>query len=130
MKYPLRSCFGLHASIHVERTRDPDDKCNFSPSRTNIAIHVRLGDRDGDQGLTTSAQDAATKHARYYDMLEEFMATVSAAVIREGEALPVFHIFSETSEPCPSKDTGAFEEFLRWPVETEQVRIAAKLEHA
>lgn len=50
------------------------------------------------------------------------MDTVSAAALRQREVLPVFHIFSETLEPCPSTETGAFDEFLRWPVDTDEVR--------
>ncbi|CAN0029784.1 unnamed protein product [Scytosiphon promiscuus] len=92
-------------------------ECKFEFSQTNIAIHVRLGDRDGHQG----AGRPNKHHGNYFDKLEDFMDTVSAGILRQGEAPPVFHIFSETAQPCPSKTTGAFDEFLRWPVETDQI---------
>ncbi|CAN0144776.1 unnamed protein product [Scytosiphon promiscuus] len=99
-----------------------EQNCNFAASGPNIAIHVRLGDRDGHQSLTKLEKGEPVNHNDYFDKLEDFMDTVSAAALQQGGALPVFHIFSETAEPCPSTETGAFDEFLRWPVQIDQVK--------
>ncbi|CAN0175538.1 unnamed protein product [Scytosiphon promiscuus] len=106
---------------HPRPSSQGGDACGFGPSRTNIAIHLRLGDRDGHQVHADSAPDMTSIHDDYYDKLEEFMDRVSAAAVRQGEAPPVFHIFSETAEPCPTAETAAFDEFLRWPVEANQI---------
>lgn len=50
------------------------------------------------------------------------MFAVSEAVKAEGQLPPVFHIFSETVEPCPSEETGVFDEFPDWPLEADEVR--------
>lgn len=62
--------------------------------------------------------------ARYIELLENFMDTVSAVVVEQGQEAPTFHIFSETQEPCPPTETGAFLEFPAWPVERDQVLIS------
>ncbi|CAM9646251.1 unnamed protein product [Scytosiphon promiscuus] len=117
MLQSMRTSFRWHP-----RPRFPaEQECEFAPSRPNIGIHVRLGDRDGHQSSMESTNGEPVNHKKYFDKLEGFMDTVSAAALRQGGALPVFHIFSETSEPCPSVETGAFSEFLRWPVEFDQV---------
>lgn len=61
--------------------------------------------------------------AEYFRLLEDFMDTVSAAVVGQGEEPPLFHVFSETQQPCPSHDTRAFDEFPDWPVEPDQVSM-------
>ena len=53
---------------------------------------------------------------QYFILLELFMDTVSKEVVRKGLDPPVFHVFSETLVPCPSEDTGIFDEFPSWPV--------------
>lgn len=50
------------------------------------------------------------------------MDTVTAAVEEKGQPAPMFHIYSETIDPCPAQDTGTFPEFPGWPVELDQVR--------
>lgn len=107
-------------NVYVRVAGELQASCSFATSTTNIAIHVRLGDRAGWHHA--SGVDAAAAHEEYLDRLEEFMETVSAAAVRQGAASPVFHIFSETSEPCPSAETGTFDEFRRWAVDTNQVR--------
>lgn len=77
-----------------------------------MAIHVRLGDRDAGDGSTLK---------NYFDMLEDFMATVTSTLSRLGQEPPMFHIFSEVVSPCPSSDGGYFEEFPHWPVHEDQV---------
>ena len=56
----------------------------------------------------------------YFRFLETFMDTVSKEVVRKGLQPALFHVFSETRIPCPSEDTGLFDEFPSWPV--HQVR--------
>ena len=53
------------------------------------------------------------------------MTTVSHEVVGKGLEPPLFHIFSETLNPCPSGETGLFDEFPTWPVELDQVRDLA-----
>ncbi|CAM9457360.1 unnamed protein product [Laminaria digitata] len=57
----------------------------------------------------------------YFKLLERFMDTVSSEVAKKGLEPPLFHIFSETLEACPSSDTGLFDEFPSWPVVLDQV---------
>lgn len=92
---------------------DSEPECQFSPSRVDVAIHVRLGDR--------VAEDDGNSLDTYFDLLEDFMTTVSSALSRMGQEPPFFHIFSEVVSPCPSSDGGYFEEFPRWPVNEDQV---------
>ena len=58
----------------------------------------------------------------YFQLLDRFMITVSLEVVGKGLESPLFHIFSETLVPCPSEETGLFDEFPTWPVELDQVR--------
>ena len=58
----------------------------------------------------------------YFRLLDVFMHTVSQTVVGKGLAPPLFHIFSETLLPCPSKQSGFFDEFPAWPVQLDQVR--------
>ena len=99
----------LYLLDHNRHSTEP--QCAFSPSTLDVAIHVRLGDRK------ESLDDDA-----YFDYLEDFMGNVTSAVLARGHDRPVFHIFSETSSPCPSTEDGKFPEFTRWPVEMNQVR--------
>lgn len=57
----------------------------------------------------------------YFELLESFMDTVSREVVGLGQASPLFHVFSETLKPCPSADTGRFDEFPTWPLDLAQV---------
>lgn len=75
-------------------------------------MHVRLGDRSK---LIVEDFNA------YVVLLEAFMDTVAESVVFRGYDEPVFHIFSETSLPCPSSESGIFDEFPTWPVEMDQV---------
>lgn len=87
--------------------------CEFSPSRLDIALHVRGGDRE-----------QSSRHAKtlYFELLEGFMETVTAAASRQEQPQPMFHVFSEVALPCPSTEDGCFPEFFRWPIEQHQVR--------
>jgi len=87
--------------------------CGYSSSQLNVAIHVRLGDRNR-QDLKQSDE--------YIDLLEDFMDTISSRVSSIGHDPPLFHIFSETKDPCPSPNNGVFKEFSRWPIDMQQVR--------
>ena len=60
----------------------------------------------------------------YFALLDLFMTTVSQQVVGKGLVPPLFHIFSETLVPCPSGETGLFDEFPVWPVELDQVSKA------
>ena len=91
---------------------DEEPACEFDSSRLNFAIHVRLGDR-------RAFHDGTVK---YFELLDLFMNTVSHEVVEKGLAPPLFHVFSETVIPCPSEETGLFDEFPIWPVELDQVR--------
>lgn len=76
-------------------------------------MHVRLGDR-------REFQDANTD---YFEMLDLVMHKISEEVVGHvGLAPPLFHVFSETTSPCPSERTGLFEEFPTWPAALDQVR--------
>lgn len=57
----------------------------------------------------------------YFQLLGLFMNTVTHEVVAKGLAPPLFHVFSETIVPCPSEETGLFDEFPIWPVELDQV---------
>lgn len=70
-----------------------------------------MGDRRGVEEVDSD----------YFDLLESFMETVSREVVGLGHASPLFHVFSETLEPCPSADTGRFDEFPTWPLDLAQV---------
>lgn len=101
--------------LHIGLTRyNAEPTCRYSSSQINVAIHVRLGDRNR-QDLKQSDQ--------YIDLLEDFMDTISSRVSSTGHDPPMFHIFSETQDPCPSPKNGVFKEFSRWPIDMQQVRI-------
>lgn len=57
----------------------------------------------------------------YFHMLEVIMKTIAEEVMDMGLPKPLFHIFSETLAPCPSGETGLFDEFPTWPVGLDQV---------
>lgn len=104
-----------HACIRFLLPRYDDDlECAHAPDRLNFALHVRMGDRRAFQEGTLE----------YFELLEAFMNTVSSEVVKKGLEPPLFHIFSETLVPCPSSDTGLFDEFPSWPVVLDQVRIS------
>lgn len=75
-------------------------------------MHIRLGDR--------SASDESL--AEHIQLLKELVVDVSDIMAERSMKPPLFHIFSETKEPCPSLNTGTFDEFPTWPVEIDQVR--------
>ena len=80
----------------------------------NFAMHIRMGDR---------AMYIGNNSSDYFGYLEAFIDTVTRVVHEDmGKQVPLFHIFSETKEPCPNSITGAFEEFPQWPVERHQVK--------
>lgn len=58
----------------------------------------------------------------YFEMLEDMTDVISTEVVGKGLPEPLFHVFSETLMPCPSEETGLFEEFPTWPLGTEEVR--------
>lgn len=91
---------------------DENLDCAYDPTRLNVAIHVRMGDRREFQDGTLN----------YFRLLDVFMHTVSQTVVGKGLAPPLFHIFSETLLPCPSEQSGFFDEFPAWPVQLDQVR--------
>ena len=103
-------CFGLSRY-------DDDLECAYAPDRLNFALHVRMGDRRAFQEGTLE----------YFALLEQFMDTVSTEVTKKGLDPPLFHIFSETIIPCPSSDTGLFDEFPTWPVALDEVRSEHRL---
>lgn len=75
-------------------------------------MHVRMGDR-------REYQDGSLD---YFNLLNQFMDTFSREAAGKGLERPMFHIFSETVQPCPSRETGLFDEFPLWPAELDQVR--------
>lgn len=91
---------------------DEDLQCAFDPTRLNFAVHVRLGDRIA----------SAESLAQHFRLLEELMDTITNVMRENGLQTALFHVFSETKEPCPSPETGLFDEFPTWPVEIDQVR--------
>lgn len=91
---------------------DENLQCGFDTTRLNIAIHIRLGDR-------SSSPESRAQHLR---LLEEFMVALTDVMAEVGMQPPLFHVFSETEQPCPSPETGVFDEFPTWPVEIDQVR--------
>lgn len=91
---------------------DPQPACLFDAALLNFALHVRMGDRR----LIQAAPDS------YFDMLEDLMGNITDSVLKRRLAPPLFHVFTETLRPCPSEETGVFDEFPTWPVELSQVR--------
>ena len=49
------------------------------------------------------------------------MDIITKEVVSQGQVPPLFHIFSQTKEECPSEETGAFAEFPKWPLDPEEV---------
>ena len=107
--YDVMSCFTVSLFLH---RYDENPECAFSGTHLNVAIHVRLGDRREFQEGSVD----------YFQLLDLFMDTVSREVVGKGLERPQFHIFSETVIPCPSAQTGLFDEFPTWPVELDEVR--------
>lgn len=77
-------------------------------------MHVRMGDRRAIQGGLNDD---------YFIYLQQFMDDVTEAVVSKGLEPPMFHVYTQTLLPCPSKTTGLFKEFPQWPVEMDQVRV-------
>lgn len=100
------------AFIHVAHRYDGNPKCSFGNDRVHFAVHVRMGDR-------RAFQDG--NNADYFQLLELLMETIVEDVVNMGLPKPLFHIFSETLAPCPSEETGLFDEFPTWPVSLDQV---------
>lgn len=94
---------------------DHEPHCRYNHNKLNFAVHVRLGDR---------VQFLTDTESVYLEYLERFMDHVTESVVLRGLDPPMFHIFSETANPCPSTVNGTFAEFPSWPVEMEQVRTA------
>lgn len=74
-----------------------------------------MGDRRAFQGSSLD----------YFRLLDVFMDTVSQEVMAMGLEAPLFHVFSETLIPCPSEESGLFDEFPTWPIELDEVRLKA-----
>lgn len=108
--FPPVMCRVVSCILSLHRY-DENPKCEYSDTRLNVAIHVRMGDRrefqDGSLG--------------YFQLLDLLMDKFSLEVVGKGLEQPLFHIFSETVIPCPPEHTGLFEEFPTWPVELDQV---------
>lgn len=62
----------------------------------------------------------------YFSLLEDFMETLTEEVERKGHPAPTFHVFTEALHPCPSPESGSFNEFPHWPVERDQVSRVAR----
>ena len=58
----------------------------------------------------------------YFKRVERIVDQISEGVANKGLSPPLFHVFSETVAPCPSEDTGLFDEFPSWPLHQDQVR--------
>ncbi|CAM9532516.1 unnamed protein product, partial [Laminaria digitata] len=96
---------------HPRPWYDENPDCAFVSTRLNVAMHVRMGDR-------RAFQDGSLD---YFGHLEVFMDKVRQEVVGMGLETPLFHIFSETLVPCPSEETGLFDEFPIWPVKLDQI---------
>lgn len=99
--------------VHHLIRYDHKPTCSYSsdPNVLDIALHVRLGDR------VTYFHDNGVSHLGY---LETFMETVEKTAIVYGRQT-MFHVFSETSLPCPDEN-GFFPEFPDWQVSMDQVK--------
>lgn len=84
----------------------------FDPSRLNIAVHVRLG------GRAKLAQKVVKLEL---DQLSQLIEVITQEVEDLGERPPLFHIHSETANPCPSLEGGTFPEFPGWSIAREEV---------
>lgn len=59
------------------------------------------------------------------------MDVITKEVVLMGQPSPLFHIFSQTKEECPSEETGTFAEFPNWPLNQEEVRrLSFVVDHA
>ena len=67
-------------------------------------------------------REAFEKAPKYLEKVERIMTEMSQVVENKELQPPLFHVFSETSTPCPSRETGIFDEFPSWPVVLDQVR--------
>lgn len=93
-----------------------EPECGYEESELNFALHVRMGDRRELEGVTPE----------YFSLLEDFMATVTRAVVERKQVAPMFHVFSEALYPCPSPENATFQEFPFWPVERDQVSMTGQ----
>lgn len=84
-------------------------------------MHLRLGDR---------SKLIEEDFNEYVALLEAFMDKVTKSLVSRGHDKPVFHVFSETSLPCPSSGSGIFDELPTWPVEIDQVCKRQATTHA
>ncbi|CAM9250414.1 unnamed protein product, partial [Hapterophycus canaliculatus] len=96
---------------HPRPWYDGNAQCSYGKERLHFAVHVRMGDR----------REFQDTNARYFDLLELIMDGISAEVMRKGMAKPLFHVFSETVAPCPSGETGVFDEFPTWSVGVDKI---------
>lgn len=55
-------------------------------------------------------------------MIQNVMETITKEVEAEGQPSPLFHVFSETKDGCPSETSGTFPEFPTWTLEPDEVR--------
>ena len=90
---------------------DEHPHCEYEEGRLHFAVHIRMGDRRG----------ISDKAPHYLEKVERIMAKMSQAVENKGLQSPMFHVFSETTTPCPPRETGIFDEFPSWPVVLDQV---------
>eukprot|EP00904_Undaria_pinnatifida_P012050 jgi/Undpi1/7976/HiC_scaffold_24.g10448.m1 len=104
--------------VHPRPWYDDNLECAFARDRLNFSVHVRMGDRRAFQAGTLE----------YFNLLEAFMGTVSSEVVNKGLEPPLFHVFSETLMPCPSSETGLFDEFPWWPVVRDQIPVCLAAE--
>lgn len=96
---------------HLVSRYDHNPACEYDSTKLNFAIHVRLGDRRVTQDLSEE----------YYRLLDMFIDTLTTMVVKKGLDSPMFHIFTETLHPCPSMETGLFDELPTWPVVIDEV---------
>ena len=60
-------------------------------------------------------------NTEYFELLERLMGNISDTITAKGLHPPLFHVFSEALQRCPSGDSGIFDEFPSWPVTLDQV---------
>ncbi|CAN0162597.1 unnamed protein product [Ectocarpus fasciculatus] len=96
---------------HPRPWYDENPRCHFEDNRFNFAVHIRMGDR-------RAYYDGNPQYFRNVELITE---TVTDEFRRRGLPEPMFHLFSETLNPCPSAVTGLFDEFPTWPIELEQI---------
>lgn len=71
-----------------------------------------MGDR---AGLDKTPEEFLTR-------LDRFMEAVTEVTAEFGIPPPVFHVFSESQQPCPRANTATFEDFPSWPVDMDEVK--------